>query len=166
MPALKSENSGVDSKRSLLNGGACASPGPVVFGFRPSAMLSHLFFPGQLSIRQSASDNLFHANHEAVEVVRLAVVKAKCLFVNVAKQVERFDGNVGTMKATLQQAPEVLDSICVHLIVNVVRSDPPPSVQTCHPCAKRKRTHRSKLCCLPEPFQQPPSASSVPFGPV
>ena len=70
MPALKLANSGVDSKRSLLNGGACASPGPVVFGLRPSAMLSHLFFPSQLSIRQAASDNLLHADHEAMEIVR------------------------------------------------------------------------------------------------
>jgi len=34
--------------------------------------------------------------------------------------VERLDGDVGTVQASLEQAPEVLDSVDVHLAVDVL----------------------------------------------
>ncbi len=82
-------------------------------------MLHRLFFPGQLSIRQTASNNLLHADGEAIHVIHFSVVKAERLFVNVAEQVKRFYRNVCTLQTALQKAPEVLKAVCVDITVHV-----------------------------------------------
>jgi hypothetical protein len=43
----------------------------------------------------------------------------ECLFVHTTEQVEGFDGNVGSLKATLQEAPEVLQALRVNCTVNI-----------------------------------------------
>lgn len=93
MPRLKLANSGVDSKRSRLNGGGCIDPALASLLVRPSAM-SHLNFTRELRISQPASDDLAHPDHKAVYIVRAPIVESECLLVNVPKQVEGFDRNV------------------------------------------------------------------------
>jgi hypothetical protein len=42
------------------------------------------------------------------------------LFVDVAEQMERLNADIGPVKATLQQAPEVLHGVRVDIAVNVL----------------------------------------------
>ena len=106
MPALNSANSGVASKRDRLNRRPCVSRVPVAGGLgslseRPSAM-GRTRFTRQLSICQTATDDLLHPDHEAVNVIHLAVVKPERLFIDIPKQVERFDRNIRAVDATFE----------------------------------------------------------------
>ena len=49
----------------------------------------------------------------------LTVIEAEHLFVNVAEQVERFDGNIGSIDAALQETPEVLKAVGMHVAIHV-----------------------------------------------
>jgi hypothetical protein len=46
-------------------------------------------------------------------------VVAERLLVEVAKEMERFDAHLGSVNAALQQAPVVLEAICMNLRVNI-----------------------------------------------
>jgi hypothetical protein len=50
----------------------------------------------------------------------LAVVVAKCLFIDIPEQVEGLDTNVGAMQTTLQETPEVLHRVGVDVSVNIL----------------------------------------------
>jgi hypothetical protein len=68
---------------------------------RPSRFLEGFFcsrlLPGQFIVGEALAYDLAHGNDEAISVVHvLPVVVAKCLLVDVAKQVERLHGNIGT----------------------------------------------------------------------
>lgn len=125
MPRLNVLNSGVASKRVRLDGGPCASRALGVADSgncvsRPSAMLNNLCFPSQLSIRQAASDDLSHANHEARSVVHEPVVKPERLFIDVTKQVERFHADVSSANGPLEQGPKILKRICMAVARDVL----------------------------------------------
>jgi hypothetical protein len=49
----------------------------------------------------------------------LAIVVTEYLLVQIAKQVERLDANVGSLESALQERPEILKAIGVNLAVNV-----------------------------------------------
>lgn len=70
---------------------------------------------------------------EAVTVVDFvlfgcAKVVSEHLLIEVTKQMERFDANVGSLKAALQKRPEIFQSVCMNLSVHV----PPPHGQPCN----------------------------------
>jgi hypothetical protein len=50
----------------------------------------------------------------------LAVVVAKCLFIDIPEQVEGADTNVGAMQTTLQETPEVLNRVGVDIAVHIL----------------------------------------------
>lgn len=57
---------------------------------------------------------------KAVAIGRqFSVVVAERLFVEVVEQVKRFNANVGSKNATLQERPEVLKTVGVNLAVNI-----------------------------------------------
>src|SRR6266852_8548840 len=47
------------------------------------------------------------------------IVIAEHLFIEISKQVERFDVYVGAFQSALEQAPEILQSVCMHLPIHV-----------------------------------------------
>src|SRR5215469_8397913 len=50
---------------------------------------------------------------------RCSIVEPEYLFICVSEQVKWFDANVCALQSTLEQAPEILQSVCVNLSVNV-----------------------------------------------
>src|SRR5260370_40678168 len=52
-------------------------------------------------------------------VIMFAIVKSKHLLVNVAFKMKRFYSNVGSLKAALQQRPEVLHAVDVNATAHV-----------------------------------------------
>jgi hypothetical protein len=62
---------------------------------------------GQFFVGQSASDNLAHGFGETLAIGHLAKVESKCLFIDVPKQVERFNAYVRAADGALQKAPEI-----------------------------------------------------------
>lgn len=49
----------------------------------------------------------------------LALVESERLLVQIAEQMERFDADIGALDGPLEQAPEVLQSVCVDLALGV-----------------------------------------------
>jgi len=62
-----------------------------------------LGFTSQLRVSQPSADDLFHNSGESFRICHVSIVVSECLFVNVAKKMERFHANVGSMQAALQQ---------------------------------------------------------------
>lgn len=73
---------------------------------------------GQFRIRQPLANDLRYRDFEALRIRKRPLVIAKRLLVNIPEQ--RFDRNVRSVNATLQEAPEVLHPIRVDLTVNIV----------------------------------------------
>jgi hypothetical protein len=88
---------------------------------RPSTkiLVSRFVLAGQFLVRQSPSDDLGKRRSEASAVIVLALVVAKRLLVQVAKQMEGLDADVSTFQATLQERPKILDSVRVDIAVHV-----------------------------------------------
>lgn len=76
---------------------------------------------GEFSVGQGLARDLRDNRTKAVGVVHLvSIVVAKRLLVDVAEQVERFDRNVGAMKAALQQRPKILNGVGVSVAVHIL----------------------------------------------
>jgi hypothetical protein len=76
--------------------------------------LSSLRLPSQLLVGKSLAEPLRDTEIETSAVSNvLTVVVAEYLFINVAKEMKRTDCNIGSIQATLQEAPEVLHTVCV-----------------------------------------------------
>lgn len=75
--------------------------------------------PDQLTIGQSATRDRGKGQSESVGIVTLASVEAERLFIEVAKQMKRFDAHIGSLKATLQETPEVLNGVGVDVPTHV-----------------------------------------------
>jgi|SRR5271166_3142173 len=92
---------------------------------RPCRFLARRFvLSSEVGIGQPLSGHLAHGQMEAVGVIKpiifcRAIVEPEDLLCYVAVKVKRLDGNIGSAKATLQQAPEVLDPLSVNLTANV-----------------------------------------------
>src|ERR1035441_5222124 len=91
-------------------------------GFRYFVLLRRKF-----SVGQSLADDLRTQQTEAVRIGNLlflcrAVVEAERLLIHVTEQVERLNANVSSTQATLEQAPEVFNSVCVNLSTEVGRA--------------------------------------------
>jgi hypothetical protein len=75
---------------------------------------------GEFRIGQPLANNLADANIETL--CHLPIVEAKCLFIDVAKQVERLYADVGSMQATFQETPEVFHHVGMNVTVCVLDS--------------------------------------------
>src|SRR5262249_38880221 len=67
----------------------------------------------------SPVENALQSEREAECVSHFAIVETERLFVEVAEQMERFDGNVGALDGALQETPEVLKAVSVDRAVHV-----------------------------------------------
>lgn len=74
---------------------------------------------GQFVEGQTLADDLTNNAHEATCIVVLPVVVTEYLFVQIAKQVERLDADVGAIDAALEQRPEVFKAVGVHVLTRV-----------------------------------------------
>jgi len=89
---------------------------PALVGLR---FLSHL--AGKFGIGQALASDLGDRQSEALRVVHiLASVISECLFVYIAEEMERFNRDIGTVQATLQEAPEVLHRIGVNVSIRIL----------------------------------------------
>lgn len=122
MTLLKCWNSGVESKDGAFinlpkRSYACRAP---VSSFPSWAhACCRLRFAGQLSIRQSASDNVRHDKREAIGVSHFAIVEPKGLLIAIRLQVERLNAHVCALQCALQEAPEVLQPIGMDVAANI-----------------------------------------------
>src|SRR6202521_185912 len=77
--------------------------------------------PDQCVVSKALADDSRKQQLEAVVIVHvLAVVKPERLFVNVAEQVVRLHGHVGSVDSALQQTPEVLKPVSVDVFADVL----------------------------------------------
>src|ERR1019366_7543733 len=77
-------------------------------------------FAGKFLVGDPASDNLFHDGSKPFRVREVPSVVAESLFVNVTEQVERFDTDIGSMQAALDETPEVLHGVGVDVSIDVL----------------------------------------------
>ena len=88
-------------------------------------MARRFVFASEIGVGETTASNLAHSKRESLGVGHgsfvsvFAVVVSENLFVDIARQMERLNSNVGSTKATLQEAPEVLQAIRVDSAVDV-----------------------------------------------
>src|SRR5438045_8782473 len=59
--------------------------------------------------------NLAHSKTETLSIVVVfAIVKTKYLLINVTREMKRLNCNIRSFKSTLQETPEVFESVRVH----------------------------------------------------
>jgi hypothetical protein len=75
--------------------------------------------PGELFVGEPLPDDLRYGQVETLRIVQPTLVKPKCLFVDVAVKMKRFNGNVRAVNAALQERPEVLAAVRMNLPINV-----------------------------------------------
>lgn len=93
------------------------------FGPRFKVLVEIRFFThlaGDFSKGQALANDPRSEFAEAVTVVHIVpVIEAECLLVDIAEQMERLDRNVSTAHGAFEQAPEVLQAVCVAVPVHV-----------------------------------------------
>src|SRR6185369_11811975 len=78
-------------------------------------------FTSQFLVGHAPVYDLRYYFREAVAVVHIfAIVESERLLIEVTEKMKRFDTNIGSAQASLEQAPEVLDSVCVNEPVNIL----------------------------------------------
>ena len=76
---------------------------------------------GDFGPGQTLSYDLSNSQIKAVTVVHVpAVIEPKRLLIDVAEQVERLDADIGAVQSALQEAPEVLHTIGVYVLIHVL----------------------------------------------
>ena len=80
---------------------------------------SHL--AGDFGPSETFANDLPYSQIESVTVSQIfAMVEAESLFVQITEQVERFDRNVGSVDTSLQETPEVFESVGVNVPFRVL----------------------------------------------
>jgi hypothetical protein len=69
----------------------------------------------QIYVPQTLPDNSRNRRHKAIPVVSFPLVEAEGLLVEIPKQMKRLDVNVGALDRALEQAPEIFETVGVHL---------------------------------------------------
>src|SRR2546427_12793137 len=64
-------------------------------------------FATDFFVGQAATFDLSHCLSEAVVIITVTLIVTKRLLVKIAEQMERLDADVGSMKGTRQEAPEI-----------------------------------------------------------
>jgi hypothetical protein len=120
MTVLKWSNPVRDSNCSAVKGGGYVSLVPVSSVRRSSATsVTRFYLSDELLVSNSATDNLFHNHCEPLSISDLSVVIAKCLLIQIAKQVERLNTDVCTVQAALQEGPKVLHCVGMDVLVRI-----------------------------------------------
>src|SRR5436190_7170406 len=69
----------------------------------------------QFGIGETLMSNLAHSKTETLSIVLVfAIVKTKHLLINVTREMKRLNCNIRSFKSTLQETPEVFESVRVH----------------------------------------------------
>lgn len=76
-------------------------------------------FASQFFVGNALASDVLRGLDEAIRIGALAVVESKRLFVKVAKQVERFNRNVGAANGSFEKRPKVFDSVGMHVAAHV-----------------------------------------------
>jgi len=82
--------------------------------FRP------MHLAGEFRIGQPFADNLTDANIETLRIGHLAIVEPESLLIDVAKQMEWFDADVGAVQLPLNETPEVFHAVSVDVAIRVL----------------------------------------------
>src|ERR1039457_3958725 len=114
MMPLNFRNSSVFMNCSDVSGGRSSTSVSLTF-------MRHFHFPCELLVSETATNNLAHRVDKAITICHVPVVVVVDFLVKVAEQVERLDRNVGTFQRTLEQAPEILQSVGVNTAVHVLK---------------------------------------------
>src|SRR5215469_12686145 len=86
-------------------------------------------FAGQLFVHDALASDLREHHLKPLAVMNwvffvAAIVVTERLFINVAKQMKRFDRNVSPMKTALQKRPEIFHAVrmnqSVHILLSVI----------------------------------------------
>src|SRR5439155_21053144 len=86
---------------------------------RPSGGGAERVTPDQVLVRQPLADHGPYHVEEALAIVGLPAIEAERLLIKVAEEVERLDADVGAPDRALEQAPEVLQPVHVHVVTHV-----------------------------------------------
>src|SRR4051812_21526166 len=128
MTSLKCSNSGVASNGpSLINSLSereVSSRAPVVLCSSEAHPCYVLFvdFPSELLVGHSSANDLLHDGGEPFRIGHLTRVKPESLLIDIAEEVKWLNTDVGSVQATLQQAPEILRAICMNVAFNISES--------------------------------------------
>src|SRR5437016_2201879 len=76
-------------------------------------------FATDFFVGQAATFDLSHCLSEAVVIITVTLIVTKRLLVKIAEQMERLDADVGSMKGTLQEAPEILHRVRVDSTLDI-----------------------------------------------
>jgi hypothetical protein len=77
-------------------------------------------FAGEFRIGEPLACDLANSDVKALGIGHLAIVKPERLFVQIPKQVERFDADVRALKLSLDERPKVLHAVRVDVAVRVL----------------------------------------------
>ena len=94
---------------------AFSLPAPLAF-----RSLSLLALPGEPIPSQATASNLTANNGEAFRIRQLPTVVAEGLFIQITEQMKRLNADIGSVKLTLHQAPEVFHRVRVDVAANVL----------------------------------------------
>lgn len=73
----------------------------------------------QIAVCDAAAHDISQYAHEPAAIGALSLIEAAHLFVNIAKQVERINADVGAFDRPLEQRPEVFQSVGMDLPAHV-----------------------------------------------
>src|SRR5580692_1619860 len=77
-----------------------------------------LLLPNQFVVGDASPDDLGKNEFEAVEIIRVfAIIEPEHLLINVSLKVCGIDGNVSSLQATLEQAPEILQAVGMYAAI-------------------------------------------------
>ena len=77
-------------------------------------------FASQLLVSEATASDMRHYAMKTITIMRqMPIVVAEYLLVQIAKHMERLNRNVRTFQSALEKAPEVFQSVCVNLPINV-----------------------------------------------
>jgi hypothetical protein len=124
MTSLKCWNSEIKSNCSCfinyLSGHEVSSRAPADYSLGARFWSNAIWLASELFVGDAAVNDLLHSGTEALAIVHSnTIVVAKGLLVKIAEQVEWLNTDVGPVKATLQQTPEVLHRISVDVTIDV-----------------------------------------------
>lgn len=85
----------------------------------PSRRSGGRILTDQLAIGQATTRDRGKGDGEAVSIVDLPSIEPEGLLIEVAKQMEWFDTDIGTLEPALQQTPEVLDGVGMHVSFDI-----------------------------------------------
>ena len=76
-------------------------------------------FADEPGVLQALTDHTDNADQEPARVSVLALVESERLLVEIAEQVKRLDADIGSANRSLEQAPEILKPVGVHVVSDV-----------------------------------------------